>query len=154
MLCRPDVLHTCTTNILRKTGRVVSAASGAVGERSSQLCSPSVQPCRVGEGSTLLRSLLTASRSTFKRVFAKYFSNLLVFHPYMKHAACNTCCDLTLPIRTADTPQQRAAWVHALNKHSRGFMVYRHFYYKMRGLSGQSDMFAIMQDGSDQASTA
>ena len=53
--------------------------------------------------------------------------------------------------RTATTPDERAAAVHAYNEHQRDQMMDRQIYYKMRGLSARGSMLTIIQGGSDQA---
>jgi len=91
-----------------------------------------------------------ASYTTYRKVWQRYFRELLGFTKFTTHPICNMCSELKAKMRSAPSCQ-RPHWAKEFDQHQDDQMRDRHVYYRMRADSMNGEILTIMQDGSDQA---
>lgn len=97
-----------------------------------------------------VRGCGAASYTVYRRVWRRYFRELLGFSKFSTHPICNVCSELKAKLRSAPAAD-RARWAKQFDEHQDAQMRDRQVYYRMRADSINGDVLTIMQDGSDQA---
>jgi hypothetical protein len=97
-----------------------------------------------------VRGGAAAGYTVYRKVWHRYFRELLGFTKFTTHPICNMCSELKAKLRSAP-PCERHQWAKQFDEHQDDQMRDRQVYYRMRAASMSGDVLTIMQDGSDQA---